>query len=221
MSIDSVKLLYNDVNNVRFTSTQYSDFWTRAGAVVASLRPDLAMDTITGKIVAPFSTASSFACIKLAAPYTLIRVEAIKGTGNATVSRPRCVDYNEVIARDPQWGTYTATSADGVTEYTVDPFNSSLVLFNAYPSGDPNVHMVVDKHTVTNSNAFTDELMNLYTLYLCYSADSTSQQDAAKAQAYLQQFNQMANEDRDTHLKTLSHYVPSSTMLANIQGGTA
>lgn len=213
MSIETVKLLYNDVDNTRFTAAQYSSFQTSATNALFTLRPDL------------FASVESVALVQDTAGLAQVSVPAgkffvkFKGLVKSTdKAMPRLIDYQEAMAKDPTWGYKSGTKLADITEYTIDMFDDNINLyFDCYVPSTTAVIQVYNPATLTYSNTWVDEVLSKYMLYMCYSADSTSQQDQAIAQQYLQEFNTMAAKQRPAVVTERSPF-PVKPMPAQ-QGG--
>lgn len=211
MSVETVKLLYNDVDNTRFTDTQYSSFLSSAQSylynMLYNVRPDLFVKSSTVTIT---KDAGGLSIVTLPAETVFIRFKGIVRGEDSKF--PRLVDYTEAIAKDPTWGRRTGTNLTDITEYAVDTIDSKTCLY--FDTFVPNTSAVIqytDPSVVPTSRAWMDEAKDKYALYLAYSADSTSQQDQAIAQAYLQEFKAMVTSQAGLSVLDRSPYPMQTT----------
>ena len=217
MSIDTVKLLYNDVDNTRFTATDYSNFYKQAMAALSLVRPDI---SIKHNVLCTIPPAAYPACVRVSDASRILDIEyLVSMTDPNTKYKPRLVDYSEAIAKDPSWGMRTVKKVSEVTEYAINPYVSGSedaatpwIYVNAVPEEAVDVRCTISAATITNITQKVDLLLTLYMLYLCYSSDSTSQQDQAIAQQYLQEFKAMASEDQRAVLSTYGPYAMQKSM---------
>ena len=219
MSVDTVKLLYGDVDNTRFTNAQYTAFRTNALNYLYVLRPDLFCKSISVTLtrdLAGLSTAS------VPAGTDFIKFKGL--TKDSENVFPRLVDYTEAVAKYPNWGRETGTTINDITEYTVDILDRLTSLyFDKFVSGVSAVLEVSDPSMTITVSPWLDEAIDKYVLYLAYSSDSTAQQDQVLAQQYLQEFKTMVSAQRPMTMQDKSPY-PMQTLArqagAPAQGGS-
>lgn len=210
MSIDTVKLLYNDINSTRFTAQQYTNFEALATRYIYTKRPDL----FATSVVLPVIQFNNYACVETDQSLhgQLLRFYGLTtsstGTGTDAVNKlPRLVEFSEAIAKDPTWGRTTSENIQDITEYVVDYTNCTntpQLMFNTYV---PSVYAQCTYATLTDTAtlpAWASDIRDKYMLYLCYSADSTSQQDQAIAVRYLQEVDAALAQQQPLFMQQVS-----------------
>lgn len=213
MSIDTVKLLYGDVDNTRFTNAQYTTFRTNALHYLYVLRPDLFCKSVSVPLT---KDAAGLSTVSVPTGTDFIKFKGlIKDTENTF---PRLVDYIEAVAKYPTWGRETGATIHDITEYTVDILDRLTSLY--FDKFVPDVQAVLevsDPSLTITVSPWLDEALDKYVLYLAYSSDSTSQQDQMLAQQYLQEFTTMVSMQRPMTMQDKSPY-PMQTLAR--QAGT-
>lgn len=212
MSVETVKLLYNDVNNDRFSASQYDNFKKVSINTLYVLRPDLYTKTVSVPIKKNLAGMAQ-ADIPAGSDYVKFK-GVIKDTD---AKSPRLVDFPEALAKDPDWGRHAGEKLDEISEYCVDIMDSTTCLyFDKLVDGAQAVIQVTSPADPSYVSAWVDVVLDKYMLYLCYSADSTSQADQQLAQQYLQEFKQLAMTQKPATVSDKTPY-PMQTVSAQAQ----